>query len=123
MRRATIVLQDIALTCDEITEEEVLKRFPTLNIKSAKKMLVNAVKGDIEEAYKTLDDIYYNYGYSGTEILNSMWYVIKDTDMSQKSRFKLITYIAEIDNRIMNGANEVLQIQSVLEYIHNLKES
>lgn len=121
MRVAVTTLMDMSLTCVEFTVDEVHKRLPTMEITRVKDMLGLAIQGELDSAYKVLDELYWEKGYYGTEIINLIYEFIIKSNMKQENRFKLCYYLAQVDARITDGRNEMLQIQSVLEYIRNLK--
>jgi len=122
VRRATLILMDLAITCPTIKYKDVIERFPYIDDKLVAGMIRAAIQGDLVESYRILDELYYSQRYYAEEILETIYRYVTASKMSPRNRFKVISRIAETDDRLSRSANEVLQLQALLEYIHGLVE-
>lgn len=122
VRRATLILMDLAITCSVIKLKDVLERFPYIDDKLVAGMIREAIQGNLSESYRILDEMYYSQRYYADEILETIYRYVAQSRMSPHNRFKVISRIAETDDRLTRSCNEVLQLQALLEYIHGLVE-
>lgn len=125
VRRAAVVLMDLAICCPAITYKDVLERFPYIDEKLVTLMIRRSISketADLVEAYRLLDELYYSKGYYADEILETIYKYVAASKMSPENRIKIISRIAEVDDRLSRSRNEVLQLQALLEYIHSLAE-
>lgn len=122
VRRATLILMDLAITCPVIKLIDVLERFPYIDDKLVAGMIREAIQGNLSESYRILDEMYYSQRYYADEILETIYKYVTTARMTPHSRFKIVSRIAETDDRLTRSCNEVLQLQALLEYIHGLVE-
>jgi replication factor C small subunit len=124
VRRATLVLMDLAICCTTIKYKDVIERFPFPEEKQVARMIRSALGSDtsgIVEAYQILDEMYYEQGFYADEILEIIYKYVTNSRISPENRIRLVSRIAEVDDRLGRGRNEVLQLQALLEYMHNLR--
>lgn len=122
VRRATLILMDLAITCPVIKLKDVLERFPYIDDKLVGGMIREAIQGNLVESYRILDEMFYTQRYYADEILETIYRYVTTSKMSPPNRFKIVSRIAETDDRLTRSCNEVLQLQALLEYIHGLVE-
>ena len=120
VRRATLILMDLAITCPTIGFKDVLSRFPYIDDKMISSMIREAIQGNLAESYRILEEMYYSQRYYADEILETIYRYVTGSKMSPGNRFKIVSQIAEVDDRLTRSCNEVLQLQALLEFIHGL---
>lgn len=125
LRRAVLVLMDLAICCTVIKYKDVLERFPFPEEKEIARMIREALDENVQgviTAYEMLDRMYYEQGLMAEEILEVMYKFVSRSKMTPENRIKIIGRIAEVDFRLrMAGCNEILQLQALLEFMHHLR--
>lgn len=85
--------------------------------KLVKRALETAFAGDTRESVKCVDELIYNYGYSGPEILEAMADLLDDWPDLDKVRYGRLMYkLGQVDHRIYEGKSERLQLRSFLGF-------
>ena len=69
------------------------------------------------EARKKLDELMFEYGMSGEDIMLQLYREVinaEEKDMESKIKVELIDLIGEYNFRIVEGANERIQLEAML---------
>ncbi|MFN7991280.1 MAG: replication factor C small subunit [Candidatus Micrarchaeia archaeon] len=114
MRRALNVLQGCAMHSHHITEELVHKTSSRATPKEIKEMVKLAIDGNFVGARENLDKLIISYGLSGEDILIQVYREIPKLDVAEKQRMKLIEIVGEYNFRLVQGANERIQLEALI---------
>lgn len=114
MRRALNVLQGCAMHSSKISEELVHKISSRAMPKEVKAMVEQAMKGDFKGARENLDKLIISYGLSGEDILLQIYREIPSLEVEERKRIMLIEILGEYNFRLVQGANERIQLEALL---------
>lgn len=114
MRRALNVLQGCALHSKHITEELIHKISSKAKPKEIKEMTELALKGEFVKAREMLDTLIISYGLSGEDVLLQIYREIPNLTIPEEKKIVLIDRIGEYNFRLVEGANERIQIEALL---------
>ncbi|VVB57237.1 Replication factor C small subunit [uncultured archaeon] len=114
MRRLINALQGAALHGSHITEESVFKFASRARPKEILEMMEYALSGKFTDARKHLHTLMINYGLSGEDVLVQMYREIDKLKIDEKSKADLIDRIGEYNFRVVEGANEDIQLEACL---------
>lgn len=121
VRKAINILQSAAVI-GEVNEENVASISSYAKPEDVRKILSLAISGNFLDARNMLDHIMLTFGVSGEDILlqmNKEIFFIEDID--DKTKMKVIDAIAECNFRLVEGANERIQIAALLAKIATIK--
>ncbi|MEM4318670.1 MAG: replication factor C small subunit [Candidatus Pacearchaeota archaeon] len=119
-RRAINLLQTCASVNKIITEDVVYSIIAEAKPKDVAEMLTNALNGNFEKAREILFKILINQGVYGTDIIKTIQKELLERDMPIEKKVKLIEKIAEIEFRLVEGADELIQLESLIAFISSL---
>lgn len=114
MRRALNALQGAALHSQHITADLVHKVSSRAKPKEVREMVQLALSGDFVKARENLDKLIIHYGLSGEDILNQVYREIPSLEIPEKKKVVLMDRIGEYNFRLVEGANERIQIEAML---------
>jgi replication factor C small subunit len=114
MRKLINALQGAALHGHHITEESVFKFASRARPKEILEMMNFALEGKFAEARKNLHTLMINYGLSGEDVLIQMYREIDNLKIDERAKAELIDKIGEYNFRVVEGANEVIQLEACL---------
>ncbi|MBI5228213.1 replication factor C small subunit [Candidatus Micrarchaeota archaeon] len=114
MRRALTILQSCAMQSNHIKAELVHKISAQATPKEVKEMMEFAVKGKFKEAREHLDKLIITYGLSGEDILMQVYREVPKLSIDEREKIKLIALVGEYNFRLVQGANERIQIEALL---------
>lgn len=118
MRKAINILQSISLSTKEIDENSIYSFVATAKPMDIGRMLDYAFAGKFNEARSVLYDLLINHGINGEDILIAIHKdIINRKALTIKQKVKLVDRIGEFDYRIIEGANERIQLEALLAYI------
>ncbi len=120
MRRAINTLQATAAISDTIDEELVYKVAARAKPKEMRDMMSYAIKGDFFKAREMLNKLMIDYGMSGEDIIRQMHREVFSLDISDRQKVKLVDIIGEYEFRLVEGANERIQLESLLAQLLSL---
>jgi len=78
------------------------------------KMIETAMKGNFLDARKQLRDMIQKYGVAGSDIIRQIHTEIFRADIPEQWRIKLADVAGEIDYRLVEGADEEVQLSALL---------
>ncbi len=114
LRRVTNLLQISGSTTDDITEEIVRQSANVAKPEDVENLIRTAFKGDFMGARKLLDELLIEYGLSGEDIVKEIHKNIYNVAMDNRKKMKLVDRIGETEFRMVEGADERLQLESLL---------
>ncbi len=114
MRRALTILQGSALHSKHITSDLIHKTASRAKPKEVREMIELGMKGDFIKARELLDTLIISYGLSGEDILFQVYKETQNLGISENKKMMLIDKIAEYNFRLVEGANERIQIEALL---------
>ena len=77
-------------------------------------MLKVAIDGDFTEARKQLRDMIQKYGIAGSDIIRQIHTEIFRADVPEKWKIQLADVLGEVDFRLIEGADEEVQLSALL---------
>ena len=114
MRRALNILQGAALHSKHITAALVHKISSHAKPKEIIDMLDFALKGEFVKARENLDHLVIEYGLSGEDIMMQIYREIPNLQIPEEKKIALIDKLGEYNFRLVQGANERIQIEAML---------
>jgi len=116
IRHATNILQSCA-AFGKVTEENVYGISSRAKPEDIRKILNLALKGKFIDARNYINNLMLNLGISGEDILLQMNKEILYLDVDDKIKINVIDIIGECNFRLVEGANERIQIEALLAKI------
>jgi len=115
MRKAINILQ-AAAALGEVTVSHVYKVVGLAHPKEVREILNLALQGKFIEARDRLRELMVTYGLSGTDVLKQMHREIFSADLKipEDVRVTIADYIGEIQFRIVEGADDEIQLTALL---------
>lgn len=122
MRKAINLLQAISFTTKNITEKEVYGVVSAANPAEIKKMIDTAMGGNFKEARSLLNKLMIDHGLSGEDLIIQIHKNVVNREMDDRQKVQLIDRIGEYNFRMVEGANERIQLEALLAYMAVLKK-
>ncbi len=117
MRKAVNVLQASASGSKKISEETVYSVASQARPAEIKELIKVALKGDFLKARELLDTLMYEHGMSGEDVILQLYremLAMDEKELPSKRKIELIDTIGEYNFRLVEGANERLQLEALL---------
>jgi len=114
LRRAMNVLQGASFHSKTITSNLIYKTNSRAKPKEVHEMVELALSGNFSKARENLDKLIISYGLSGEDILLQMYREIPNLDVPDEKKVHLIDRVGEYNFRMVEGANERIQIEALL---------
>ncbi len=119
MRKATNLLQISATTTEEIDEEAVRQSANIAKPGDIEYMIKTAIEGDFMQVRNKLYELIIDYGLSGNDIVRQIHKAIYNIPMDNERRMRLVDRIGEAEFRMVQGANERIQLEALLAHFGN----
>ncbi|MBI5224546.1 replication factor C small subunit [Candidatus Micrarchaeota archaeon] len=116
-RKLINTLQGAASLSSKVTSEEIFKIASRARPEEVEKMVQAALGGKFLEARKLLDEIMLKYGMSGEEVILQIFREITAMEIPDKEKVFLVDKVGEYDFRMVEGANERIQLEALLAQI------
>ena len=116
MRRALNVLQGAAMHSTHITESQVHKISSRAKPKEVREMIEYSLKGEFQNARSALDKLIVSYGLAGEDILLQVYREVPSLEIDERKKVELIDQIGEYNFRMVEGANERIQLEAMLAH-------
>ncbi|MEM4359841.1 MAG: replication factor C small subunit [Candidatus Bilamarchaeaceae archaeon] len=116
MRKAINALQGASMHSKHITAELVHRISSRAKPKEIKEMIELALSGDFLKSRERLDMLIVHYGLSGEDILFQVYREIPNLNISEQKKLLLVDRIGEYNFRLVQGANERIQIEALLAH-------
>jgi len=117
LRKAINALQGSAFISKKITEKTVFEVSSRAKPEEIKQMILLALKHEFEKARELLFKLMYEYGMSGEDIIVQLYKEAISLDekvLPTKEKIEMIHIIGEYNFRLVEGANERIQIEALL---------
>jgi replication factor C small subunit len=114
LRKTLNILQTAASVGKPINAEIVYSVVGKANPYSVRDMIFTALNGDFISARSKLRELLQKYGLSGMDIVRQIHSEIFKLDIPDKWKVKLADITGEIDYRLVQGANEEIQLSALL---------
>ncbi len=114
LRRAVNTLQAAASSGKPIDAETVYSVVGRANPADVREMMIIAMKGDFVGARKKLREMILKYGLAGSDIIRQIHIEIFRSDVPEQWKIKLADAIGEVDFRLIQGADEEIQLSALL---------
>jgi len=116
MRKAINILQMSATISDRIDESVVYKATGLAKREDVESVVKKAISGDFIAARNKLNKLLVELGLSGEDIIKQIHRVIYDLPIEDRLKVELLDRTGEIEFRIVEGANERIQLDALLAY-------
>lgn len=114
LRKLTNVLQSAAALGRKVTEREVYDIASRARSKEIVSMLRYALAGDFVKARNDLNTLMLNHGMSAEDVLMQCYREALGLEIDDKLKLNLVKRIGEYNFRIVEGANERIQLEAML---------
>ncbi|MDE1874377.1 MAG: replication factor C small subunit [Candidatus Micrarchaeota archaeon] len=114
LRKLINVLQSAAVLGPKITEREIYDIASRARPKEVTSMLKYALEGDFQKARHELDTLTLSYGMSGEDVLLQCYREALNLPVGDHLKLALVKAIGEYNFRIVEGANERIQLEAML---------
>lgn len=114
LRRAINTLQAAASLGKPIDAKVVYSITGKANPADVRKLIEITMKGNFIEARKQLREMLQKYGVAGSDIIRQIHGEIFKADIPEPWKIKLAEVIGEIDYRLVEGADEEIQLSALL---------
>jgi len=114
LRKITNTLHGAAILNKDITDKSVYDIASKARPKEVVAMLRYALSGDFMKARDELNVLFLSYGMSGEDILVQCHREALNLDVDEKLKLKLISNIGDYNFRIVEGANERIQLEAMI---------
>jgi len=125
LRKAINILQAASTLDKKITEEIIYSVSSRARPEQVQEMILLALKGKFIEARKKLEELMYEQGMSGEDVLIQVYRETMNMDekeLPDKDKIALVDTIGEYDFRIVEGANERIQLEALLAQFMKYKK-
>ncbi len=117
LRRISNILQSAAMQGTKVTEAHIYDIASRARPKEIASMLRYALEGGFENARKELDSLMLNHGMSAEDILSQCYREVQSLNVDERSKLKMVVEMGECNFRIVEGANERIQLEAMLAAI------
>jgi replication factor C small subunit len=117
LRKLTNVLQSAAVLDKKITEKTIYDISSRARPKEIIAMLRYAITGDFVKARAELNSLMFSYGMSGEDILVQCYKEALNMEITDVQKLNLVKSIGDYNFRIVEGANERIQLEAMLASI------
>jgi len=114
LRRAINTLQAAASMGKPIDAETVYSVVGRANPTDVRRMIALALKGDFLGAREGLREMILKYGVAGSDIMRQIHLEVFRLEIPEKWKIKLMEAIGETDFRLVQGADEEVQLSALL---------
>ena len=123
LRKITNTLHGAAILNKSITDKSIYDIASKARPKEVAAMLRYALDGNFSKARDELNVLFLSYGMSGEDILVQCHKEALNLDVDDKLKLKLISNIGDYNFRIVEGANERIQMEAMLAKLALIEKS
>lgn len=116
LRRTVNTLQVAAALGGPVTDDSIYKTTSTARPEEVKKLLETALDGDFMASRNILDNLLIEYGLSGEDVIRQIHRTVFDLTIPDKQKVHLVDKVGEVEFRMVEGANERIQIEALLAH-------
>lgn len=117
MRKAINILQGASMHSNHITEELVHRISSRARPKEIREMVETALNGDFKTARDRLNRLMIEYGLSGEDVIFQVYREVSSLAIPEDKKVLLMDRIGEYNFRLVQGANERIQIEALLAHL------
>ena len=118
IRKAINYLQTASAIESKIDEKAVYKVAAKAKPREIKELIETALEGKFKEARKLLDSLLFEYGMSGEEVMLQIYKeVINNENIEDRKKVEIIDRLGDYNFRLTEGANERIQLESLIAYL------
>lgn len=114
LRKLTNVFQSAAALGKKVTEKEIYDIAARARPKEVTSMLRYALSGDFVNARSELNKLVLQHGMSGEDVLLQCYREALNLDIPDKLKLRLVSSIGDYNFRIVEGANDRIQLEAML---------
>jgi replication factor C small subunit len=114
LRKAVNALQAASSLGRPINTETMYSVVGRANPADVQNMMLLAMKGNFVEARKKLREMIWKYGLAGNDIIRQIHIEIFRSQLPERWKIKLAEAIGEIDFRLIQGADDEVQLSALL---------
>ncbi|MEM1690572.1 MAG: replication factor C small subunit [Thermofilaceae archaeon] len=118
MRKAINTLQAAAAVASLVDADTVYKAIGKVTPTEVREMLKLAISGDFLAARERLRILLYSYGLSGVDVVKLIYREVTSArgglDLDDKSRLEVMELIGEVNYRLVEGADDEIQLNALL---------
>ncbi len=114
MRRAINALQAAAVLEETVDEDAVYEITSTARPEQVADMIETAAAGEFLAARAVLEELLIDRAIAADDIIDQLHRTVWDLDLAEDRAVALLEHLGEVDYRIAEGANEQLQLESLL---------
>lgn len=114
LRKAINSLQAAASLGKPVASETVYSVVGRANPADVHNLIKTAISGDFIEARKKLREMILKYGVAGSDIIKQIHIELFRLEMPEKWKIKLASIVGEVDFRLVEGADEEVQLSALL---------
>ena len=114
LRKAINTLQSAASLSKPIDAKIVYSITGRASPADVQKMIKVAIDGDFVESRKQLREMIQKYGVSGSDLIRQIHTEIFRSDTPEKWKIRLADIVGEVDYRLVEGADEEVQLSALL---------
>jgi replication factor C small subunit len=116
LRKTVNTLQVAAALGGKVDEDAIYRTTSTARPDAVKALIETALDGDFIAARNQLDTLLIDYGLSGEDVLRQVHRSIFDLTIDDAMKVALVDKTGEIEFRLVEGANERIQIEALLAH-------
>ncbi len=114
LRKLINILQSAAVLNPKISERAIYDIASRARPKEVSSMLRYAIEGDFQKARNELNTLMLSYGMSGEDILLQCYRESLTLQATDNMKLNIIKAIGEFNFRIVEGANERIQLEAMI---------
>ena len=125
MRKAINILQASAALKEKIDEDTIYNVSSRAKPKEIMEMAKHALKGEFIDARKQLDTLMHDHGMSGEDVILQLYREVMncaEDEIPSKIKIELVDIIGEYNFRLVEGANERIQLEALLAQFGKFKK-
>ncbi len=116
IRRLENILQASSTISKEITEDLIYEIVSKARPKEIREVIEIAVNGNFLDSREKLLDVMLNYGLAGLDIIKQIQKELLTIKIDDQKRLDFIEKCGEIEFRLVEGADEFIQLESLIAY-------
>lgn len=113
-RRVTNILQSCSVVAESISADLIYTMASVAKPKEIKGLLDLAMAGEFVKARDVLLEVMLRYGLSGIELIKQIQGEVWNLDIDARSKVQLIDKCGEFEFRLVEGADEFVQLEALL---------
>lgn len=114
LRKAINLLQSASAFGKKLTEDMIYRVVARARPQDIRAMFEIALRGNFMDARKKLRELVITYGLSGEDVVKQFHKEVFNLDIPEREKVRLVDTIGEYEFRIMEGSNELIQLEALL---------